>query len=1128
MTFRFGIRSRASALVGALLFFSVIATANAASCDPAIGRAVSVQGRVEVRAAASHEWQTLALDQTLCPGDSVRVAQRSRAALLLSNETVLRLDQYTTLTLSEVAAQGSSWLDLLQGVAHFITRVPGALKIKTPFVNAAVEGTEFTVASASEQASISVLEGRVVAENAAGRAVLNAGDSTVTRAGQAPTARTDVRPLDAVQWAIYYPPLLDQRLAQLPNAPAWQPAVARSLAAYSAGDLATAFAAIDTVATPADARFLAHRAALALLVGRVDSANADIARARELDPRQAHALALAAVVAVARNDVERALVLANEAVANDPQSLPAHAALSYARQAAFDIDGAAVAMEQASALDPNDAYVHARVAELQLARGDVSAAQASAQRAAELNPRSARARTVLGFVELARLDVSAAQAAFGQSITLDSSDPLPRLGLGLALIRRGDLVGGREQIEIAAALDPANALVRSYLGKAYYEEKRERLAATQLLLARELDPKDPTPWLYDAVRKQSQNRPVEALRDLEQSIARNDARAVYRSRLLLDQDLAARSAGLARIYGDLGFEQLALSEGFKSLAVDPANHSAHRLLADSYSTRPRHEIARVSELLQAQMLQPLNLAPLQPQAAESHLALQTAGPNSIGLNEYNPLFVREGVAGELRGVTGTNDTRAAEGVVSALYGPVSASVGRFDYHTDGFRTNGDLDHEIDNAFVQATLSPALSLQLETRTKQSEFGDLDYRFDLTDFFANDRYRIDTRLQRVGLRYQVTAAHDVLLSHVKQKEVTRQHQEFTDTDGFFNLIDAESEARGTSNEAQWLGRYQWGNISAGGGRFRQTGASLIAFDVSFGGFPITNDTIPGDLRTDYDTVYTYATVALSPTLSTVVGASAYDYEEAGGLVRDDIDPKLGLIWSPFNGTTVRAAAFRAFKRPLLSNQTLEPTSVAGFNQFFEDANGSRSKRFGLGLDQKFSTSVFSGIELTRRDIERPVTGLPDQAQDEKLHRLYVYWAPADDWSLALEYEYDRFEAAGTETVTDLRTQRLPIRLGYFPHERWRLGLTATAIHQQVAGFVEPATDVFVPYENADRFWLIDAAISYRLPRRYGMLSLVGKNLLDQEFHYRDRGFQTEEILTPEFVPQRTLQLQLELAF
>ena len=83
-----------------------------------------------------------------------------------------------------------------------------------------------------------------------------------------------------------------------------------------------------------------------------------------------------------------------------------------------------------------------------------------------------------------------------------------------------------EETEIAASLDPNNSLFRSYLGKAYYEEKRGKTASTQFSMAKELDPNDPTPWFYDAILKQSVNRPVEALHDLQKSISLNDNRAV--------------------------------------------------------------------------------------------------------------------------------------------------------------------------------------------------------------------------------------------------------------------------------------------------------------------------------------------------------------------------------------------------------------------------------------------------------------------------------------------------------------------------------------------------------------------------------------------------------------------------
>src|SRR5207244_4265820 len=149
-----------------------------------------------------------------------------------------------------------------------------------------------------------------------------------------------------------------------------------------------------------------------------------------------------------------------------------------------------------------------------------------------------------GFAYLLRVNTTESKNAFARAIELDQADSLSRLGLGLARIREGDLAEGRREIEVAGSLDPNNSIIRSYLGKAYYEEKRTGLDEKEYSIAKELDPKDPTPWFYDAIQKQTTNRPVEALHDIQKAIELNDNRAVYRSRLLLDSDLAARSASL--------------------------------------------------------------------------------------------------------------------------------------------------------------------------------------------------------------------------------------------------------------------------------------------------------------------------------------------------------------------------------------------------------------------------------------------------------------------------------------------------------------------------------------------------------------------------------------------------------
>ena len=60
-------------------------------------------------------------------------------------------------------------------------------------------------------------------------------------------------------------------------------------------------------------------------------------------------------------------------------------------------------------------------------------------------------------------------------------------------------------------------------------------------------------------------------------------------------------------------------------------------------------------------------------------------------------------------------------------------------------------------------------------------------------------------------------------------------------------------------------------------------------------------------------------------------------------------------------MRAAAFRVLKRTLITDQTLEPTQVAGFNQFFDDLNGTEAWRYGGAIDQKFTDTIFGGVRV-----------------------------------------------------------------------------------------------------------------------------------------------------------------------
>lgn len=70
-------------------------------CMPWVAKIVGVQGQVDTRRAGEIHWRPVRLEEMFCGDDMVRVSGRSRAAILLrENETTLRLDQRTTITIS--------------------------------------------------------------------------------------------------------------------------------------------------------------------------------------------------------------------------------------------------------------------------------------------------------------------------------------------------------------------------------------------------------------------------------------------------------------------------------------------------------------------------------------------------------------------------------------------------------------------------------------------------------------------------------------------------------------------------------------------------------------------------------------------------------------------------------------------------------------------------------------------------------------------------------------------------------------------------------------------------------------------------------------------------------------------
>ena len=148
-------------------------------------------------------------------------------------------------------------------------------------MNAAVEGTEFMVTLGPDATQLTVLEGKVASESIAtgDRKLVEAGQGLASGAAGLGVITTTVKPEDAVQWMLRYPPLQ---------------------------------------------------------VGRVDEALEEINGTLAGNLRDANALALRSVIQLAKNDKTGALKSAEASTAADPGNYRGWLAQTYAEQGSFD------------------------------------------------------------------------------------------------------------------------------------------------------------------------------------------------------------------------------------------------------------------------------------------------------------------------------------------------------------------------------------------------------------------------------------------------------------------------------------------------------------------------------------------------------------------------------------------------------------------------------------------------------------------------------------------------------------------------------------------------------------------------------------------------------------------------
>jgi outer membrane receptor protein involved in Fe transport len=1176
---------RVALLCGGFLACVGISEAQPAAGTPATNviRIAELQGSAEFSPASSTSWAPAKTNQVLHPFDRLRTGANSRMALLWSDRSVLSFGAMTELEiLPPHAADAQCGLHLLRGVVSFFHRdEPGRIRVITRGAVAGVEGTEFIVtADEADHTTLSVIDGKVRFGNEQATLLLTNGQQAVAEPGQAPVRTAGFIANNLLQWCFYYPAVIDPN--DLPFTSEEQKILGGSLQAYRSGDLLAALAQYPAGRRPGSDAERAYYAGLLLGVGQVEQAEAMLASLSTTD-----AASRPQRVARALRRLMAAVKRQPDAAGFRPQLATEYLADSYYEQSravpGVSLPAALDLARQAVTNSPDFGFAWERVAELEFSFGRTGRALDALDKSLALAPRNAQALALKGFLLASQNRVGDALKEFNQALAADSALGNAWLGRGLCRIRHGDAAGGHEDLLVAAALEPQRAGLRSYLGKAYTDAGDYALADKELQLAKKLDPKDPTPWLYSALLNQERNRINDAIRDLEKSQAMNDNRSVYRSQLLLDQDQAVRSANLAAMYQDAGMDDVAVREASRAVNYDYANFSAHLFLANSYSGASdpnlinlRYETPAENEYLLANLLAPANAGMLSP---------------VISQQEYSPLFERNRL-----GVVSSTEylSRGAwteSGAQFGIYENLSYAVEGF-YHTDnGQRVNNDVEQRQLSAELKYQVTLRDSVYFQVKQYEANGGDLAEYYNQN--MASTTYRFDEKqdpIMSLGYHHEWSPGVHTLLLAARLDDTFS----FTNsTQGSLFQVFPGDPPSWNSAQNVWAREHYRNRLDIYSGELQHIWEgpehnTIIGTRVQYGHFDTTTlqtDPLPAGIAL----AFTNSTIAQQDITSLFKRISFYGYHQwqifeplqlIGGVTydhisypenfrnapisgdettSDQVSPKAGLIWTPLDGTTFRFAYTRSLGGASLDQSyQLEPAQVAGFIQSYRSlipesvvgANaGAKFETYGFSLEQKFHTGTYLGIsgELLNSTVRRMdgvfnyYPDLLDNPVPDRLREHLDYQEQSllftanqllgRDWSLGARYRLS--QAVLHDNYHDVPPSSPLIADPIIPRQRTegvlhQLNLSANYNHpcgffaRGEALWYSQCNEGYSPAEPGDDFWQFNAFAGYRFLRRKAEISLALLNITDQDYQLNPLN------LYNELPHSRTLALRLQINF
>ncbi|MCE5336129.1 MAG: tetratricopeptide repeat protein [Desulfobacteraceae bacterium] len=924
-----------------------------------------------------------------------------------------------------------------------------------------------------------------------------------------------------------------------------------ALSLYRTGDAVGAYnlMASELSRNPPTPFTLVMSGYFSMLVGKVEEAKRLLSDSRITGREAAVAHALLGQIHLVQNRKEEAAREAALALGAQPDSPLAQMSSALTKIAQFELPAARAHLEKAVASDPQFVEAYVYLARIWLGAEDLDKAWAVIGKALQIAPNESEVLSLAGFVRLGYRDFDKASKLFDRAVKANPAFGEPHLGLANLAFKDRDSARGLAEMLTATLLEPRVSLYQSSLGKALYQTRAFDKAMEVYDYAKTLDRNDPTPYLYKGIALADLYRPGEAIQEINKSIELNDNTAIFRSRLVLDRDLAVRNTSLARAFSQLGMGDWAYSKALTAVKNDPLNSSAHLFLFSAFSSTRQRVGAAGSELLLYRLLSPANA-------------------NSFNLySDYTPMFempygrIQTSMEfGSWSNHIAPYQNHSIE-AIGGLPGMAADIYGGYESDPGMRKENGDKDFIY--GFLQGKYEPTVkdSLYAMLTSSRTTYGD---NTNLNDFlYVNDkntRSSVRNNSAEAGYIHRF-APWSVLVGYFTyghQNWERRQHYSSTSTFYFDwdpeHLYPIYDDLRGYAfrhtytdyHNIQLQQHFMLGDHTLIAG-FDYFSGTLDYFYQDSGTEHFYSDFF--DVRFPYDLLSKYNSPDrsysfyvrdywhITPKLLAELGISGdiTDNSRSGfanSISSSTANPLVGLNYDLDKANTLRLAYQSYVNNHALLSPVISPSEVAGFPSQINADNGSQVQELGFSWETQWNPLTFTVLRLNAHKIDNPqynVFSTNDQEITMRTERFLGSMSinrlltPTIGIAAGVSGKVISMDSPVFSFLSgDFYEIDTAAGLSYMHPSGWFAGIKYTLVHQNLSGLSD-STLQFKQSQYDDIINLVDLRVGKYFDNKRGHISLSVTNLFKQRFFY-----QTEPVALNAFYPDRLVMMQVGLNF